>query len=135
MLTTGDLRKLISENSQIDYNDENKSYVAFSEVIDDRGEEGVRFTAIFTTPSLAARMSPELIQDDATYRYLFLIGYSSTMSYHHIINTTQCSSRNSTQLTQHICNSHNSPLKFSSFTRFNHHYWSVPTSLDALVAM
>ena len=82
VLTTGDLRKLISENSEIDYNDDNKSYVAFSEVIDDRGEEGVRFTVIFTTPSLAARMSPELIQDDATYRFLFVIDFSSTVSYY-----------------------------------------------------
>ena len=73
VLTTGDLRKLITENSEIDYNDENKSYVAFSEVIDDSGEEGVRFTVIFTTPSLAARMSAELIQDDATYRFLFIL--------------------------------------------------------------
>ena len=67
----GELRKLIAENSEIDYNDDNKSYVAYSEVIDDMGEEGVRFTVLFTTPTLAARMSPELIQDDATYRFLF----------------------------------------------------------------
>ena len=39
-------------------------------------------------------MSSELIQDDAKYRDLFLIGYFSTMSYH-IINIT-------TQLTQHM---------------------------------
>ena len=44
VLTTGELRKLIAENSEIDYNDDNKSYVAFNEVIDDMGEEGVRFT-------------------------------------------------------------------------------------------
>ena len=66
VLSTGELRKLIAENSEIDYNDDNKSYVAYSEVIDDMGEEGVRFTVLFTTPTLAARMSPELIQDDAT---------------------------------------------------------------------
>ena len=70
VLTTGELRKLIAENSEIDFNDENKSYVAFNEVVDDEGENGVRFTVIFTTPFLAARMSPELIQDDATYRFM-----------------------------------------------------------------
>ena len=67
---SGDLRRLIAENSEIDFNDENKSYVAFNEVVDDEGENGVRFTVIFTTPALAARLSPELIQDDATYRFM-----------------------------------------------------------------
>ena len=59
-MATGDLRRLIAENSEIDFNDENKSYVAFNEVVDDEGKNGVRFTVIFTTPSLAARMSPPL---------------------------------------------------------------------------
>ena len=36
VLSTGDLRKMIAENSQIDFDDENKSYVAFNEVIDDK---------------------------------------------------------------------------------------------------
>ena len=57
-MTTGDLRRLIAKNSEIDFNDENKSYVALNEVVDDEGKNGVRFTVIFTTPSLAARMSP-----------------------------------------------------------------------------
>ena len=70
VLTTGDLRRLIAKNSEIDFNDENKSYVAFNEVVDDEGENGIRFTVIFTTPALAARMSPEIIQDDATYRFM-----------------------------------------------------------------
>ena len=70
VLATGDLRRLIAENSEIDFNDENKSYVAFNDVVDDEGESGVRFTVIFTTPALAARLSPELIQDDATYRFM-----------------------------------------------------------------
>ena len=57
--------------SMSNINDENKSYVAFNEVIDDEGHQGVRFTVIFTTPTLVSRMSPELIQDDATYRFSF----------------------------------------------------------------
>ena len=83
VLTTGDLRKLIAENSEIDFNDENKSNVAFNEVVDDEGQEGVRFTVIFTTPSLAARMSPELIQDDATYRFSIWKNFPNHCHCHH----------------------------------------------------
>ena len=42
VLTTGDLRKMIAENSEIDFDDENKSYVAFNEVVDDVRHQGVR---------------------------------------------------------------------------------------------
>ena len=44
VLTTGDLRKLISENSQIDYNDESKSYAGKNLVID-----GTFCTILFNT--------------------------------------------------------------------------------------
>ena len=36
------MRKMIAENSQIDFDDENKSYVAFNEVVDDERHQGVR---------------------------------------------------------------------------------------------
>ena len=33
---------MIAENSQIDFEDENKSYVALNEVVDDERQQGVR---------------------------------------------------------------------------------------------
>ena len=71
VVTTGGLRKLIEEYKEPDDNDEHKMYIGFSEVVDDQGEANVRFTIVFTTPALAARMSTELIQDDTTYRYFY----------------------------------------------------------------
>ena len=69
VVTTGELKKLIEEHKEPDDTDEHKMYIGFSEVVDDQGEANVRFTIVFTTPALAARMSTELIQDDTTYRY------------------------------------------------------------------
>ena len=42
VLTTEDLRKMIAENSEIDFDDENKSYVASNKVVDDERRQGVR---------------------------------------------------------------------------------------------
>ena len=67
ILTTGDLKDIIKD--KLDTPIENtKMFVTESEVIDDEGEENVRFTIIFTTLAMQARLSRELIQDDATYR-------------------------------------------------------------------
>ena len=67
ILTTGDLKDRVKEYSGIP-EDKTKMFVAFNEIVDSEGEENVRFTIIFTTPVMQARLSAHLIQDDATYR-------------------------------------------------------------------
>ena len=68
---TGDLKEVIKENSEVP-SDRNKMFVAFSEVVDDQGEENIFFAIIFTTPAMQERISAEFIQDDATYRLTWM---------------------------------------------------------------
>ena len=78
--TTLDLREAVSK-IDVEPEDENEVYVVDSEVQD---EKEVRFHVTFTTKKMKARMSKELVQDDATYRLnwmgfpVFVSGRSSS---------------------------------------------------------
>ena len=71
ILMTGDHKEVIKENSEVP-SDRNKMFVAFSEVVEDQGEENIFFAIIFTTPAMKARISAEFIKDDATYRLTWM---------------------------------------------------------------
>ena len=67
ILMTGELKDFISQRLQVPES-QTEMYVASHEVIDDQGEDNIRFSIIFTTPAMKRRLSTELMQDDATYR-------------------------------------------------------------------
>ena len=72
ILMTGDHKEVRKENSEVP-SDRNKMFVAFSQVVDDQGEENIFFAIIFTTPAMQVRISAEFIQDDATYRLNWMV--------------------------------------------------------------
>ena len=76
IITTGDLRAKIKEHLAIP-DDECDAYIAHHNIDDEQDNREPRFTIIWTSKKLLARIKEDLTQDDATYRYaLFFIVYS-----------------------------------------------------------
>ena len=86
-VSTGDLREFITQRLEVPL-DRHQMYVAFHEVVNDQGEDNIRFTLVLATPAMKARLNSDLLQvfihlsqnfsfppnltlafqDDATYR-------------------------------------------------------------------
>ena len=68
IFTTGDLRSKINQHLAIP-DDDCESYIAYHKIDDEDEKADPRFTIIWTSKKLLARIKGELTQDDATYRY------------------------------------------------------------------
>ena len=63
---TDDLREAIAKKLDIPV-DDTEAYIVNHDVIDDKGEDNVKFNITWTTKKIEARISEDLLQDDATY--------------------------------------------------------------------
>ena len=68
IFTTGDLRAKINQHLAIPDNDCD-AYIAYHNIDDENENADPRFTMIWTSKKLLARIKGELTQDDTTYRY------------------------------------------------------------------
>ena len=71
IVLTGDLREAIAEKTDTPV-DDTEAFIVQHDVIDDEGEENVRFNITWTTKKMQARINEDLIQDDATYRLTWM---------------------------------------------------------------
>ena len=67
---THQLREKINEYTEVPEED-NKAYIAASNVEDEKEDEEPRFNIIWTSKKLMKRISNDMIQDVATYRLLW----------------------------------------------------------------
>ena len=70
IFNTHQLREKINEYTEVPEED-NKAYIAASNVEDEKEDEEPRFNIIWTSKKLMKRISNDMIQDDATYRLLW----------------------------------------------------------------
>ena len=91
IFNTHQLREKVDEYKDVP-DDENKAYIAVSNVIDEDENKEPRFHKLWTSKNLKKRIDKKLTQDDATYRLLWQ-GKIRLISQHKIsfiANVFQC---------------------------------------------
>ena len=76
---THQLRQKIEEKLGVP-TDDTESYIAYNHVDDENEVEDPHFSIIWTSNKLIARISDDMTQDDATYRYVCLYCFSQVSS-------------------------------------------------------